>query len=87
MIRKKNITAIHSDRLPQVLKRLGLYDDVIRGHASCYICGRQLNLNNIGGIMGVNGKPVLICDSYSCIAKASEISSEKHKFRLDSQGS
>lgn len=69
--RRRSITAIYSDELPSVLKKLGLYDDVVNGRISCYICGRRLDLSNIGGIMGVNGKPVLICDSYACILKAS----------------
>lgn len=71
LARRESITAIDSEKLPSVLRRLGLYDDVIYGRAKCYICGKTLNLDGIGGIMGVNGMPVLICDSVTCIAKAS----------------
>ncbi|MEM1528169.1 MAG: hypothetical protein QXS62_05640 [Sulfolobales archaeon] len=77
--RRMNVTAIYSDELPSVLKKLGLYDDVVGGRASCYVCGRRLSLDNIGGILGVDGKPVLICDSYSCIAKASAISNGRFR--------
>lgn len=68
---KTKIVAIDEKDLPRVLARLGVYDDVINGRAKCYICGRQLTMDNIGVIMGVNGKPVLICDNNVCIAKAS----------------
>lgn len=75
--RRTSITAIDSERLPSVLRKLGLYDEVVGGRAKCFVCGRQLSLDSIGGIMGVDGKPVLVCDSYSCIAKASAMTNRK----------
>ena len=38
------VPAISEDILPEVLKKLELYEDVVNGHAKCYICGRQLTL-------------------------------------------
>jgi hypothetical protein len=65
------VPAISEDVLPGVLKRLGLYDDVINGKATCYICGKQLTLETIGAIAMINDKPVLICTRPSCIGRAS----------------
>jgi hypothetical protein len=64
------VPAISEDILPEVLKKLELYEDVVNGHAKCYICSRQYT---IGGIAMLNGKPVLICSKPSCIGRASLI--------------
>jgi hypothetical protein len=71
--RNVEVPAISEDILPEVLKKLELYEDVINGHAKCYICSRQLTLDTIGAIAMVNGKPVLICSKLSCIGRASLI--------------
>ena len=71
--RNVEVSAISEDILPEVLKKLELYEDVVNGRAKCYICGRQLTLDTIGAIAMVNGKPVLICSKPSCIGRASLI--------------
>ena len=59
--------------MPEVLKKLELYEDVVNGRAKCYICGRQLTLDTIGAIAVLDEKPVLICSKPSCIGRASLI--------------
>jgi hypothetical protein len=71
--RNIEVSAISEDILPEVLKKLELYEDVVNGHAKCYICGRQLTLDTIGAIAMLNGKPALICSKPSCIGRASLI--------------
>jgi hypothetical protein len=51
--------------LPEVLKKLELYEGVVNGHAKCYICGRQLTLDTIGAIAMIDGRSVLICNKSS----------------------
>lgn len=70
------IPAIREDVLPGVLRRLGLYDDVVNGKAKCYVCGELLTLDSIGAIAMVNGKPVLVCSKPSCIGKIALITSK-----------
>jgi len=67
------VPAITDDELPNVLTKLGLYNDVVNGKAKCHICGRTLTLNSIGAIIMVNDKPALICGKPSCIAKATQL--------------
>lgn len=69
--RSVEVPTISEEILPEVLKRLELYEDVVNGRAKCYICGRQVTLDTIGAISMVNGKPVLICIKPSCIGRAS----------------
>jgi hypothetical protein len=71
--RNVEVPAISEDILPEVLKKLELYEDVVNGHAKCYICGRQLTLDTIGAIAVLDKKPVLICSKPSCIGRASLI--------------
>ena len=69
--RNIEVSAISEEILPEVLKKLELYEDVVNSRAKCYICGRRLTLDTIGAIAMVNGKPVLICSKPSCIGRAS----------------
>jgi hypothetical protein len=77
------VPAITDDELPNVLTKLGLYNDVVNGKAKCHICGRTLTLNSIGAIIMVSDKPVLICDKPSCTAKAIQII-HRQKLKLNS---
>lgn len=69
--RSVEIPAINDEILPEVLKKLELYEDAVNDRVKCYICGRRLTLDTIGAIAMVNGKPVLICSKPSCIGRAS----------------
>jgi hypothetical protein len=51
------VPAISEEILPEVLKRLELYEDIVNGRAKCYICGRQVTLETIGAIAIVNESP------------------------------
>jgi hypothetical protein len=62
--------AISEDVLTRVLRKLGLYDDVVNRRASCHICGEPLTIESIGAIALLDDKPVLICTMSSCIGKA-----------------
>ncbi len=78
MVRRKiPVTAISSEEVTGLLRKLGLYDDVVDGKVRCYICGRRITLDNIGGVLMIDGKPALVCDKPSCIAKAALLSREK----------
>ena len=72
--RRIPVTAVGSDEVSGVLRRLGLYEDVVEGRARCFICGERLSLENLGGVLMVDGRPVLVCDRPICIAKAALIS-------------
>jgi hypothetical protein len=74
-VRYRDITvpAIGDEELPHVLRKLGLYDDVTSGRATCYICGEVLRLETIGAIALIDGKPVLVCGKPSCIGRVAVI--------------
>jgi hypothetical protein len=71
--RNVEVSAISEEILPEVLRKLELYEDVVNGHVKCYICGRRLTLDTIGAIAMIDRRPVLICSKPSCIGRASLI--------------
>ena len=77
--RRIPVTAISSDDVVGLLRRLDLYNDIISGRAKCFICERRVTLENIGGILEVSGKIVLICDNPGCIARAAILSKERQR--------
>jgi len=78
--RKIPVTAIDSEKMINVLRRLDLYDTIINGEARCFICGRSLSLDNIGGILSVKGEVVLVCNKPGCIVKAAFLSEERYRY-------
>ena len=64
------VPAFHDSQLEPVLKKLNLWESVIKGEEKCYICDSKITLNNLGGIIRINGKDRLICESPHCITTA-----------------
>ena len=65
-----NVKAIHDNDLERVLKRLGLYEKLVRGELKCTICGRPLTLENLGGLYKENREIKLVCNRIGCLAEA-----------------
>ncbi len=66
------VKAIHDSDLERVLRKLGLYEKLVRGELRCAICGRVLTLENLGGLYKENGKIKLVCNRIECLVKAAE---------------
>ena len=82
---KVELTAIHDVDLKKVLIKLGLYDKVVNGEVKCFVCGRPINWNNIGGVFKSKDDSLhLICNNMKCLLIASQLSAEitKHYSKL-----
>ena len=66
------VKAIHDSDLEKVLKKLGLYERLVRGELKCAICGRPLTLENLGGLYRENGEVKLVCNRIECLVEAAE---------------
>jgi hypothetical protein len=75
--RRIPVTAISSDDVVGLLRRLDLYDDVVNGKITCPFCRTIVTLENIGGVTVVGGKTILTCDNPRCIARAAVLSKER----------
>jgi len=52
-----------------VLKKLGLYDGLVRGELKRAIRGRLLNLGNLGGLHREDGEVKLVCSRIKCLVE------------------
>ncbi|RLG83078.1 MAG: hypothetical protein DRO40_05880 [Thermoprotei archaeon] len=80
MVSKVTIKAIHDTDLVKILKRLGLYEGVVEGNCKCFVCGRRITLDNIGGLFkSRDGKINFVCNNMKCLMTAAEITSKINK--------
>ncbi len=63
---KDILYAVHDNDLVGVLKRLKLLDEMESGLLRCKCCNKEINLDNLGGIVLQEGAPVVICDDIIC---------------------
>ncbi len=71
MINANNIIkAVHDEDLERVLRKLGLYEKLVRGELRCAICGRPLSPKNLGGLYKENGEIKLVCNRIGCLTEA-----------------
>jgi len=71
------ITAIHDSDLFKVLKKLGLYEGVAEGRFRCFVCGRRIDFENLGGLFkSGDGKIHFVCSNVKCLVTAAEITSK-----------
>lgn len=71
------LKAVHDVDLVRVLKRLGIYNGIIEGKHRCFVCGRKITLENLGGLFkSRDGKINLVCDNIKCLVIAAEITSK-----------
>ena len=74
------LKAIHDVDLVKVLKKLGIYNDVVEGRCRCFVCGRRITLENLGGMFkSRDGRINLVCDDIKCLFTAAEITSKLAK--------
>jgi len=77
MRNRVTITAIHDSDLLKVLKRLGLYEGVAEGRFRCFVCGRRISLENLGGLFkSRDGEIHFVCNNMKCLAIVAEITSK-----------
>lgn len=80
MTTKVTLTAVHDTDLLKVLKKLNIYDSIVRGELQCSICGKKIVLENLGGLYkGCDGSAKLVCNNIKCLYKAAEITSRSQR--------
>ncbi len=76
------VKAIHDTDLERVLRKLGLYERLVRGELRCAICDRPLTLENLGGLYRENGEVKLVCNNIKCLVEAAEKIRRSRKLRV-----
>ena len=65
----KNIEAVHTHDLQELLENLGLYEDFRNGKIKCHICEVAIQESNLGAIFTRDGVTLFSCSKLECLAK------------------
>lgn len=63
---KGEIQAVHYDDMHEFLLSIGEFDKVVNGHAKCYFCGKQINIDDIQSIFPIDNEVKYCCNSENC---------------------
>lgn len=63
----ETLRAVHDDDLENVLKALGLFEDVRAGRARCAVCHGYVTLENLHAVFPDSGDVKVTCDSPACV--------------------
>ncbi len=69
IVKDNTMQAVHDSDLVELLKSLGVYDDVINGKYKCLFCNSKITLENIDSIMPCDGEVQFTCDNKDCHLK------------------
>lgn len=61
------VKAVHDSDLEQLLKKLGIFDDITAGKLNCAVCGCPVDLDNLGTIFPRDNEICVSCDSSRCV--------------------
>ncbi len=69
--------AVDSRSLVDVLEKLGIYRDVAAGATHCYICGRPVAVESLGGLFKHEGRVRLVCNDIKCLYEAARLTAKQ----------
>lgn len=73
MIHEREIVLYFTSDMPGILKKLGMFEDAEVGRLRCYLCGRPVSLQNIGGIFKHEGQIRVVCNNIKCLYEAARL--------------
>lgn len=72
MDKKIEVPAIHDKDLQQVLKDLGLLEELQEGKLCCINCSKHITWDNLFALKVIENKLVLFCDESGCVDNSTE---------------
>lgn len=66
---KRELKAVHTQDLSQLLQKFNQYDEFVNGQISCDICKDKISKENVGSIRLKSDKLVFTCNKSSCYNK------------------
>ena len=70
------VKAVLDDDIEELLKNLGLLEELKAGGLTCALCSNPISLENFGGVFKKNGEIRVFCSEPICFSRAIE---EAHK--------
>lgn len=59
--------AVHKQKLEEFLRKLDLWEPLMKGELTCTICGTKISMNNIGFIVPSGEDILFCCSNTECI--------------------
>jgi len=72
-MKREEILAVHKKKLEEFLRKLDLWNALVKGELKCAVCGKTISLDNIGLIIPSGTEIVVCCANAECIFKAKEL--------------
>lgn len=66
---KEEILAVHKMNLENFLKKLELWEPLLKGQIKCAVCDGVITIENIGFIIPSGEEIILCCSNIECIYK------------------
>jgi len=70
MVERHEIKAVHEHNLEEMLKGLGMLEDVKEGRISCKFCGKTITLENLRCLYPKNDEVFFCCTDIECFMQA-----------------
>lgn len=67
MRKRIEVKAVWESELKQLLSNLGILEPLLLGELTCALCGRTVNLDNLGLIIPRKDEVLVACDYVPCI--------------------
>lgn len=67
MRKRLDVKAVWDSDLEVLLKNLGILEQLLLGEENCSVCGRTVDLENLGAIIPRGDQPAVTCDDASCV--------------------
>jgi len=71
------VYAIDDVNLADVLRKVGIYQDVMAGRLHCYICGGTVTMQNLGGLFKHEEQVRLVCNNIRCLYEAAVLTAKR----------
>ena len=70
---KREILAVHKRKLEEFLRKLELWEPLLRGELSCTICGTTISTDNMGFIIPSGEDILFCCSGTECIYEVKKL--------------
>jgi hypothetical protein len=70
------ILAVHKQKLEEFLRKLELWEPLVKGELKCHECGATISLDNLGLIIPADQEIQICCTKTDCVFRMKQVKSE-----------
>jgi len=72
MRKRVELQAVWDSDLRTLLESVGIFEELLTGSLSCAVCGRSVDLDNLGAVIPTRDTARVVCDCARCIRSVTE---------------